>query len=484
MSTTALPPKSSRLRRWRWPLLGVAVLVAVPAVFVGRHFYRALDDGRFLRETLADLDRRDPHWRIEALEARRAVVPDGENSAPVIRAGRALIGRPDHQLATALQTALEDLAPQVGLTDAQWRAVVDVLEAVEPAVGQARGLVRFPRGRHPITYSRDGVGTLLRHADDISTLHQWVLTPLTLLHVHEGNSREAVRDLICLLHLRRSLGDEPFAVSQLWRAGQGEAVRGLERLLAQLTVADDDLALLQAKLAEEVDYDAWPTALRGERAMLHLMMTALGDGILKPAQIRRSLISGPKPSTPLAEFFAWLDDQFVPELALSHGWILQRFTRLIDETAALPWHERTDAVTAIWGDEADAPGLIREVYNNPRKWLAGLQSSQAAARTALVAVAAERYRLRHGAWPATLAALAPEFLPAVPADPFNGQPLRFTRFADGLLIYSVGSDLSDDGGAIKPIHPVRPMTDVGIRLWDPPHRRQPPPAIAAPEGRQ
>jgi hypothetical protein len=41
----------------------------------------------------------------------------------------------------------------------------------------------------------------------------------------------------------------------------------------------------------------------------------------------------------------------------------------------------------------------------------------------------------------------PEFVPAVPLDPIDGQPLRYRPNADGtFLLYSVGENGVDDGG--------------------------------------
>jgi len=66
----------------------------------------------------------------------------------------------------------------------------------------------------------------------------------------------------------------------------------------------------------------------------------------------------------------------------------------------------------------------------------------------LAALACELYRRRTGHWPASLAELAPRYLPAVPLDRFDGQPLRY-RMADGYaVIYSVGWDRDDDGGRV------------------------------------
>jgi cell division protein FtsL len=68
-------------------------------------------------------------------------------------------------------------------------------------------------------------------------------------------------------------------------------------------------------------------------------------------------------------------------------------------------------------------------------------------RILITAIALERYRGKHGAYPNSLAQLSPEFLKAVPLDFMDGQPLRYRPTADGhFLLYSVGLDCVDDGG--------------------------------------
>ena len=60
-----------------------------------------------------------------------------------------------------------------------------------------------------------------------------------------------------------------------------------------------------------------------------------------------------------------------------------------------------------------------------------------------------------------------DLLPAIPVDPFDGQPLRYVRRDDGVTVYSIGLDEKDDGGLI-PIGKVANDTpqDVGFRLYD------------------
>ncbi len=68
---------------------------------------------------------------------------------------------------------------------------------------------------------------------------------------------------------------------------------------------------------------------------------------------------------------------------------------------------------------------------------------------ALFAIAMEQYRRAHGAWPATLAELAPKFLPTAPIDPYDGKPLRY-RLTGGIpTVWSVDRDLKDDGGDLS-----------------------------------
>ena len=72
---------------------------------------------------------------------------------------------------------------------------------------------------------------------------------------------------------------------------------------------------------------------------------------------------------------------------------------------------------------------------------------EVAKQMTITAIALKRYQLKHGNYPADLNSLAPDFLPAVPIDPVDGQPLRYRPNANGtFLLYSVGENGVDDGG--------------------------------------
>jgi hypothetical protein len=75
-------------------------------------------------------------------------------------------------------------------------------------------------------------------------------------------------------------------------------------------------------------------------------------------------------------------------------------------------------------------------------------------RLAVTALAVERWRITHGGRPpASLTDLVPGFLPAPPADPYDGRPLRYLNRTNSYVLYSIGEDLTDDGGQEEPEEP-------------------------------
>ncbi len=76
------------------------------------------------------------------------------------------------------------------------------------------------------------------------------------------------------------------------------------------------------------------------------------------------------------------------------------------------------------------------------------------------AFAAELYRRKNGNWPESLEKLVPEYLPAVPLDPFANQPLKMVVTAEECKIYSVGQDRKDSLGNLS--DRADPDTDIGL----------------------
>ncbi len=98
--------------------------------------------------------------------------------------------------------------------------------------------------------------------------------------------------------------------------------------------------------------------------------------------------------------------------------------------------------------------LFTEVILYSDRLINNVMVIEAGKQLTVTAIALKRHKLRHGNFPADLAALVPEFLPAVPLDPVNAQPLHYKPNADGtFLLYSIGEDAEDNGGDPTPTNP-------------------------------
>lgn len=64
------------------------------------------------------------------------------------------------------------------------------------------------------------------------------------------------------------------------------------------------------------------------------------------------------------------------------------------------------------------------------------------------AIAVERSRLKTQNLPTELKELAPDFLAAVPVDPFSGAPISYSNNPTNIVVYSVGIDRIDQGGKL------------------------------------
>jgi hypothetical protein len=100
------------------------------------------------------------------------------------------------------------------------------------------------------------------------------------------------------------------------------------------------------------------------------------------------------------------------------------------------WRTRFAAAIEDWG-KADwrHPGY---------SWT--FQSRDAPLRLLMTDLAVRLYQDEQGRWPIELKELVPRYLPALPIDPFSGEPVRYRSMGEEFLVYSVGYDGKDDGG--------------------------------------
>ena len=94
-------------------------------------------------------------------------------------------------------------------------------------------------------------------------------------------------------------------------------------------------------------------------------------------------------------------------------------------------------------------GLISKVRSAPR-FISTYYSVVAKQNNILIATAIKLYQLDNGHLPEKLDNLVPQYLPAIPSDPFNHfQPVKYVKKENGYLLYSFGPDRIDQLGKTK-----------------------------------
>jgi hypothetical protein len=462
--------------RWsgRWGVWFLLALIGCIALVVGKYSYNRHQSVQKLQAAVAELDRTDPGWRLADVEAARAVVPEGANSAPVVKEAFRLMPK-DWPGADNLEriSHLPQGPPQVLLNDEDAAWLRKELQQQQTALGEAHKMAELPHGRYPITYNRNFVGTLL---PDVQNVRQvvFLLQLDAALQAQDGDLKGALRSCRAQLNAARSIGDEPLLISQLVRiAGVFITCPSVERVLAQGEPDPDDLLDMQKLLQEEERFPRLLVGMRGERAGTHQLLDGLETGDVplsdlaeKPRSWADRLMNYPTRDSVRAE----------------HPKFLELETEMV-RIAALPDHERAQPWEALDAElRSQPPGLLQLLIPAVIKLDQAARRADGDLRCLIAALAAERYRRAHGRWPDSLDALVPEFLPAVPLDPEDGQPLRYQRLADRVVIYSrtKGPGSSSGQAIYNPKKPSPPGIGVAVHLFDVKHRRQPAPELLPP----
>ncbi len=461
------PLGTDKPRRPWWQRWSVRVLLAflVCVLPLGSYYaYRRYVAAENLRAAVAELDRTDPGWHLQDIEKARAAVPEKENSAVVVAKAHRLM--PKSWPSPALSERIGKLAPQEQL-DAEDIACLRTELDQSTALDEARKLATLPNGRNPITYKRNFIATSLTQAQNTRQVLA-LLRCDVLLQTQDGDLQGAVRSCRALLNAARAVGDEPMLITQLVRiAGVGITCQAVERVLAQGEPDPDDLVALQKLLAEEASFPRLLVALRGERAGTHELFDALecGEFGLEAVTGTRTSLSDRLRDFVEADYFR---GQHPIYLALANEWV---------RIAALPEHERAQPLGVLEANfKSQPPGVVQLLLPAVSKIDLAARRTDGNLRCLEAALAAERYRRKHGRWPDTLEQLVPEFLAAVPLDPEDGAPLRFHKRPDRVVVYSVMKKQTPEAGmvAYDPDELPPPGVGVAVHLFDVPHRRQPP----------
>ena len=340
----------------------------------------------------------------------------------------------------------------------QWsvetRALVKTyLETNAAALAKAHEALSFSRFRYPVdfTYATD---TEFPHLGALKELARLAALRADL-EAEAGHTEAWPGEVEFQLRLAQSLEEEPCVIAQLVRnAILRIAAKATERSLNHARASPPDAACvrLEAAFLHAGRTNLVPLALIGERAMVIPMFR------LSWKEINTLSEAGhPGQSRPRQRLVG------KPNAALWFMGLLERdlrfFLRAMETSlplAAGPLPERltlSNQMTRVFLDARRGHYFVADMVMPS---ISRLVDSDASARAsidlAITGLAIERFRRARGQAPADLGALTPEFLDAVPADPFDGAPLRYRRTAAGYVLYSIGVDGRDDGGRERPDH--------------------------------
>jgi len=481
-ATAPLPGKWPRLQlafsllQWRSipSLLVRAGLVLLPLfLLLGWYVYSSGIAESDLREALAETDLLEPGWRLADLDSQRpALLPEKNSAVQVLKAYEHIHEKaPDLAELAETDGKIIKLGPEVQLGPDLVAHITTELAPFKSAIAEARRLADMSHGQLPAAaegkvspfddrhWQFDGkVGTLAA-----------LLSSDVVLRAQGNDPKGALDSCRALINAARSIGTLPSLPIRQNRSNHVlVAILRLERALAQGEANEEALAALQDLLTDELKQPLFVLRLRAVRAGNdYLLVETLHGSADSMNEWRRE--PGHIASIPRAEsLIALLGNSFTNYRTMN----LRHFADLIAAAnlPAVPRSVRFKQIESSWPPRY----YLQNMGMMPPTWeLARQEKWEAMLRCAIVALAAERYRLQHGAWPPSLAALAPTLITSVPIDPMDGMPLRYRRLPDGVVIYSIGSDRVDNGGNIeRAVWGRMAGVDIGLRLWDPAKRRQ------------
>jgi hypothetical protein len=491
-SDAAAPSRLVRPRRhpwrWIWLVVGPGLVVFVVAFGFGVYL-RTTVDGR-LASAIAVADQDDPFWRLDDLLAHRDHVPDAENSALVVDEALAHLPKnwpPRDESKAELSKShstkekgffdrLTATPYNVRLDDPLAQELRGALKAHHEAVRIARTIADYAHGRHELKLGPAILDTPLPETQEARSVAR-LLAVDAAIRADDGDCDGALDSCRAVLGTGRSIGDEPFLISQLVRAGIGiTAIKATLRTLGQGEPSDHALAGIQSLVLDELSQPLLLHGLKGERAMITELIRRVGAGELPVRSISFAKLDSNGPLAPTAPWgkllyqyqqsaaLEWMNEA----VAIARRPVSDR-QRLWDE-----WKANVDHVKRSWYGKytSTVPLLMTPAVSAFCSTELRYQSELGA--TAIL-LAAERYRRNTGDWPASIAAIDQSLLPISPVDPCSGQPFRIERRDGQLFIYSVGLNGLDEHAGFDAKQWLRGQRDdFGASTWDVNLRRQPP----------
>lgn len=320
-------------------------------------------------------------------------------------------------------------------SDAQIRGI---LKKYERGLHQLRRAAAMKQCSFGIYWSSDELqNVLLAEVSNMRSASE-LLAADARIRATDGDAAGAVADLNALFAMAEHVTRKPTMITAMAAINiESRAAESMEFVLARCGVSESELASLKIEPLFS-HMRVIRSALRSEEAFGLSALAKLGEpGVWA---IPRQYL--PEVVIPMYRVFL-LDDEIEGYNVAVREW------RKLRE---MPYYESRE----LWKTLPERIRMEQTGFFVTQKLPAVSRYPVRAAkgdarhRLARLAAAAEMFRIRTGALPENLDKLVPEYIEAIPTDPFDGKPLKMASNSDGAVIYSIGPDAKDDGGGIMP----------------------------------
>lgn len=259
-----------------------------------------------------------------------------------------------------------------------------------------------------------------------------------------GNTDAAIESIEATLAAGRALEHQLTVAEYMYRRDLvRRALKDVEFLLSRAELTDEQLDRLERIVKSFDTQRSLTTALLGERGVAYRQRFHSPSPLAMPPPLPTATAADPMAGSELTRaadclFFLEIIEQQIEASRQPLPQALQTANQIHEQSFPLKGSEGLPKALRYPETLRHLPMGSAGIYGRGRL--------EARRELVLAAIAAERYRLAHGEYPANWESLTPEFLASVPSDPIDGQPLRLVEEQGGLMLYSIGADGVDDGG--------------------------------------
>jgi hypothetical protein len=357
-----------------------------------------------------------------------------------------------------------------------WEEIEAALSRFDSCLEEVRLAAQRPVLDFCLDY-RQGPSLLLPHLAPLKRSVQF-LTTAELCDLHRGDVMAACTNVETMLALVHATSTEPFMISQLVRLAMAQITMAATwELLQSTNLTDAPLATIQHDWSGLDFIKPGEQSVEFERAFNQMLITRMRNSSAQFRQVL-SLGGGGSSGGPLGEQLLrgmvtttretrWRFSQSYPDqhkALKGHQVLLQTFRQIVagqgfveairrqqgalDE---LGLHPPEDDNIRWWDPSPDLSSFFSGSIPSLSHVSVRVFNAEVARNLTTTALALKRYQLAHGDYPSDLSSLVPRFLPSIPRDPADGQPLRYRLKPDAtFLLYSIGLDGIDNGGDPSP----------------------------------